>query len=58
MDRFEAGYSKGVSDVRESVLTAFIQWAVTHPNPVVEDELWQFVNLIREGKVGNVSVEN
>lgn len=40
-------YSEGVRDTHARVIKAFTQWAMTHPDQVVRDELWGFVEKLR-----------
>jgi hypothetical protein len=42
------GYTLGERDALDKVEAMFSQWAMTHPDAVVRDELWGFVNKIRE----------
>ena len=42
------GYTLGERDALDKVEAMFVQWAMTHPDAVVRDELWGFVNKIRE----------
>lgn len=48
------GYILGERDTLDKVEAMFSQWAMTHPDAVVRDELWSFVNKIRSevGKHG------
>lgn len=41
------GYLIGKRDTLDAMEQMFTQWAITHPNDVVRDELWQFVERIR-----------
>ena len=43
------GYLLGERETLDRLEAMFTQWAVTHPDAVVRDELWAFVNKIREG---------
>lgn len=36
---------------KDRVVALLGQWATTHPNPVVTDELWMFVEKLREMEV-------
>lgn len=42
-----AGFSEGARYMRDKVEHLFAQWATTHPDPVVADELWTFVEKLR-----------
>ena len=42
------GYLLGEREMLDKVEAMFAQWAETHPAAVVRDELWGFVNKIRE----------
>lgn len=42
------GYLLGERETLDKVESMFSQWAMTHPDAVVRDELWGFVNKIRE----------
>lgn len=48
------GYLLGERETLDKVEAMFSQWAMTHPDAVVRDELWGFVNKIRSevGKHG------
>lgn len=41
------GYVLGKRDTLDAMEQMFSQWAMTHPDPVVRDELWGFVDKIR-----------
>ena len=41
------GYLLGERETLDKVEAMFSQWAMTHPDAVVRDELWGFVNKIR-----------
>ena len=41
------GYLLGERETLDRVEAMFSQWAMTHPDAVVRDELWGFVNKIR-----------
>ena len=41
------GYLLGERETLDKVEALFSQWAMTHPDAVVRDELWGFVNKIR-----------
>lgn len=43
------GYWMGQKETLDAVERLFAQWAETHPDAVVRDELWGFVNKIRSG---------
>lgn len=43
------GYILGERETLDKVEAMFSQWAMTHPDPVVRDELWGFVTKIRSG---------
>ena len=45
------GYLLGERETLDKVEAMFSQWAMTHPDPVVRDELWGFVAKIR-GEMG------
>lgn len=40
-------YVEGQKDMRDRIAVMFSSWATTHPDPVVADELWQFVSSIK-----------
>ena len=42
------GYTLGERDALDKVEAMFVQWAMTHPDAVVRDELWGFVSKIRQ----------
>ena len=42
----EAGRSLGQREMRDRIRDAFATFATRHPDPVVSDELWPFVNFI------------
>ena len=48
------GYILGERETLDKVEAMFSQWAMTHPDAVVRDELWGFVTKIRSevGKHG------
>ena len=41
------GYQLGQRETLDAVERLFAQWAETHPDAVVRDERWGFVNKIR-----------
>lgn len=41
------GYILGERETLDKVEAMFSQWAMTHPDAIVRDELWGFVNKIR-----------
>ena len=41
------GEAAGKREMLDRVEALFAEWAVTHPDPVVRDELWGFVDRIR-----------
>ena len=41
------GYRDGATWMRNTLADAFATYATSHPDPVVSDELWTFVNYIR-----------
>ena len=41
------GYMLGQRDELDRVIKLFVSWAVTHPDSVVADELWGFVEKLR-----------
>ncbi len=42
------GYLLGQREMLDKIEAMFVLWADTHPDAVVRDELWAFVNKIRE----------
>lgn len=44
----EAGRVQGRQEAIHDITLAFSRFATTHPIPVVQDELWAFVNYLRE----------
>ena len=45
-------YSLGVRETRDNMMQTLMQWATTHPDPVVRDELWAVAEKIREANNG------
>jgi hypothetical protein len=43
----DRAFRQGERDTLDKVEAMFSQWAMTHPDAVVRDELWGFVNKIR-----------
>jgi hypothetical protein len=41
-------YSNGCRDTKERIEKSLMTWAVTHPDAVVRDELWQAVENVRK----------
>lgn len=41
-------FVEGQRSMRDRLSIMFTQWASMHPDPVVADELWQFVYKVRE----------
>jgi hypothetical protein len=41
-------YSLGVRETRDKIMQILMQWATTHPDAVVRDELWAVVEKIGE----------
>jgi len=46
------GYILGQRDMLDRMEAMFTQWATTHPEGTVRDELWGFVEKIRK-EIGN-----
>lgn len=44
----QIGYIEGRKAMQQDFERQFAQWAQSHPDPVVCDELWAFVDKIRE----------
>ena len=42
----DEGRKVGAREERERIKSQFAAWATRHPDPVVSDELWAFVNKI------------
>ena len=42
---------QGAMIMRQQIVDQFAQFATTHPDPVVANELWEFVDKIRAMKV-------
>lgn len=45
-------YSLGVRETRDNMMQTLMQWATTHPDPVVRDELWAVAEKIKEANNG------
>jgi hypothetical protein len=45
-------YSLGVRETRDKIMQILMQWATTHPDSVVRDELWAVAEKIREASDG------
>lgn len=45
-------YSLGVRETRDNIMQILMQWATTHPDAVVRDELWAVAEKIREASDG------
>lgn len=45
-------YEVGVRDAKDRIENKLMQWATTHPDPVIRDELWAVVEKIREDSDG------
>lgn len=43
---YSKGFADGSAEMRDHVALMFAQWAI-HPNPVVADELWAFVEKVQ-----------
>lgn len=43
---YSRGFADGSAEMRDHVALMFAQWAI-HPNPVVADELWAFVEKVQ-----------
>jgi hypothetical protein len=41
-------YQNGCRDTKERIEQQLMQWATTHPDAVVRDELWQAVENVRK----------
>jgi hypothetical protein len=44
----EAGRAQGRMDAVREISDAFAAFAISHPDPVVCDELWTFINYLRK----------
>jgi hypothetical protein len=42
----EEGRLQGRKEMRDAIRAQFVSFASSHPDPVVTDELWTFVNYI------------
>lgn len=42
------GYDAGVRDTKDRIEQKLMQWATTHPDPVVRDELWAAIEHVRK----------
>lgn len=47
----DEGFSEGARFMRQHIEKTFMQWAASHPECVVRDELWAYVEKLRELKV-------
>lgn len=45
-------YSLGVRETREKMMQTLMQWATTHPDMVVRDELWAVMEKVGEASDG------
>jgi hypothetical protein len=45
-------YSLGVRESTDKIMQILMQWATTHPDAVVRDELWAVTEKIREASDG------
>lgn len=47
----DEGFSEGARFMREHIEKTFMQWAASHPEGVVRDELWGYVDKLRSFKI-------
>ena len=47
----DEGFSEGARYMRDQIERTFMQWASTHPDPVVRDELWAYTDKLRAFKL-------
>ena len=45
-------YNLGVRETTDKIQHTLMQWATTHPDAVVRDELWAVIEKIREANNG------
>lgn len=50
----QQAYTLGCRDTKDRIESKLMQWATTHPDPVVRDELWAAVEHVRKDE-GNES---
>lgn len=44
----DKAFRQGQEAMLDDLVSQFKEWAKSHPNPVIADELWGFVDKIRE----------